>query len=149
MLDALLEAGYRRTLDAVFAIDVMVHVPLQDLVTYAITAALALRPGGKFIFTAADATSERGFTKLVGDIRWTYQDQRDPVGGQPLGAARFQWMSPQLVETVLERLGFTVQIDPGLHRDLWVVATLADSSRGDRFEAALRSTRARTLVHRP
>src|SRR5262249_197583 len=49
MLADLSERGWSRTVDAVFSIDAMVHVDLQYLIVYLITAALVLKPGGKVI----------------------------------------------------------------------------------------------------
>jgi hypothetical protein len=145
MLDDLASAGLLRNVDAFFSIDAMVHVELQYLVVYLIVSALALREGGQLLLTLANPTSEKGFDKLLRDIRWTYPEQRAPGPG-----ARFAWVSPDLVKFLLSQLGFDVAMCPRSpdRRDTWLVATLRDVVRADEFEARLRSTAPRTYLHR-
>jgi hypothetical protein len=134
MLDDLGGAGLLREVDAVFSIDAMVHVDLQYLVVYFIVAALALREGGKLILTLSNAVSDEGFDKLLHDIAWTYPQQADPCG-----SGKFEWLSPDLVRSVLSRLGFDVWMPSGEGRDIWLIATLVDVSRAEELEARLRS----------
>jgi predicted O-methyltransferase YrrM len=105
-------------LDVLFSIDAMVHVDLQYLMAYWISASALLRPGGKMIMTVADATRDGGFAKLVKDVPRLFALQ-----GQQ--SDKFEWLSPQLVESVLGRLGFTVEaVEPkAVRRDYWFVAT--------------------------
>lgn len=134
MLDDLASADLLRKVDAVFSIDAMVHVDLQYLVVYLIVSALCLREGGKLILTLSNATSEEGFEKLLHDIAWTYPQQADPYG-----SGKFEWLSPDLVRSVLSRLGFDVWMPSGEGRDVWLIATLVDLSRARELEGRLRS----------
>jgi len=132
MLVDLRAAGWRGVVDAVYSIDAMVHVDLQYLVAYVLTAGLVLKPGGKLILTLADATSELGFAKLLEDIRWHY-----PLQGRP--SAKFEWLSPDLVRSVLQRLGFAIEllVNPG--RDLYLIASLSDPTAAAALEDHLRA----------
>jgi SAM-dependent methyltransferase len=135
MLDTMTAAGLRRRLDAMFSIDAMVHVDLQYLVVYFMTAALLLRPGGKLIVTLSNVTSDEGFLKLLNDVSWTYGQQADPHG-----SGKFEWLSPDIVELVLGRLGFSVDLPAGEGRDTWLTATLVDTSLENELERLLRAT---------
>ncbi len=111
-------AGIRpRTLDVMFSIDAMVHVDLQYLAAYWLSAAKLLRPGGKIIMSVADATREKGHNRLVQDTPSLF-----PLQGQQ--TAKFEWLCQELVQSVLGRLGFDV-IDamPDSDRDFFFVAT--------------------------
>lgn len=121
--------GWRRDVDAFFSIDAMVHVNLQYLIVYLITAALSLKPQGKLILTLADATTELGFLKLLKDIAWSFRTQDGSLGA----GQQFAWLSPDLIEMTLERLGFTVQVLNNDHRDLWIVSSLTDPSRAEQI----------------
>jgi SAM-dependent methyltransferase len=136
MLDDLEQAGLRRRIDAMYTIDAMVHVDLQYLVVYFITAGLVLRPEGKLILTLSNAVSREGFEKLVGDISWTYTQQASPSG-----SGKFEWLSPEITRYVLEQIGFDVQFLGSQGRDSWVIATLRDLDRAQQFE--------NYLVHKP
>ncbi|MGH8542407.1 MAG: hypothetical protein ACREX3_01915 [Gammaproteobacteria bacterium] len=108
----------------------MVHVDLQYLIVYLITAALTLRPGGKLILTLADATCDRGFRKLLTDIQRTWITQN-----RPLGRGKFEWMSSDMVRLILPRLGFEVDLlDTLRRRDMRVIASLIDPQRADALE---------------
>jgi SAM-dependent methyltransferase len=130
MLVDLQAAGWRGVVDGFYSIDAMVHVDLQCVIAYMLTAGLVLRPGGKLILTLADATSELGFAKLVDDIRWHF-----PLQGQP--SAKFEWMSPDLVRSVLHRLGFTIDLLENTGRDLYLVASLSDPDASSALEGNL------------
>jgi SAM-dependent methyltransferase len=127
----------RGTLDAVYSIDAMVHVDMQHLVAYLLTAALCLRRGGALVLTLADPTTPRGFRKLLADAGRAY--------AAPGTFARFEWVSADLVAGVLARLGFrAVRCDtparPGREpRDLFVVATLDDGAAAAPLERYLRT----------
>lgn len=55
---------------------------------------------------------------------------------QPGG--KFEFMSHDLIRSVLERIGFSVQFIPELReRDAYVVATLSDLSHANLLERAL------------
>jgi SAM-dependent methyltransferase len=124
--------GLVRKLDGFFSIDAMVHVDLQYLIAYLITAALTLKPGGHLILTLADATTDDGFAHLVNFLPRLY-----PRQGRP--SAKFEFLGPDIVESLLPRLGFRIvfneRIAPG--RDLFIVAELADVALADSFRSAL------------
>ena len=51
---------------------------------------------------------------------------------------KFEWMSPDLIRSVLERIGFTVQFIPELSdRDAYFVASLSDLSHANALGPAL------------
>ncbi len=116
----------RGTVDAVISLDTLLHLDSQYQFAWFCNAALILRPGGFLVFNVADATSPKGFAKLVSDIRTYF-----PYQGQ--ACTRFEWQSPQLVRGLLEALGFDIvecsHWDPATGapdgRDLFVVAKLA------------------------
>lgn len=129
MLRTIEQNGWSGSADAVYSIDAMVHVDLQYLVSYLLTAGLVLKPGGALVMTFADACTDSGFKKLIGEIRAQFPRQADR---RP--SAKFEWLGPEVVRVVLERLGFTVRL---LYerRDLEIVATLTYPERS----AALRT----------
>jgi hypothetical protein len=124
MLTDLTGCGWRRTVDAFYSIGAMVHVDLQYLIVYLVTAGMTLKRGGKLILTLADASGETGFQKLLNDIRWYYpaQDKPNP---------KYEWLSPDLVQSILPRLGFETNLLSNKQRDLYVVATLARPELAD------------------
>lgn len=130
--------GLRRRLDAVFSIDAMVHVDLQFLIAYLVTASLCLRRGGHLILTLADPTTARGFEKLLRDMRAMYLPGTRK-------APQFQWVSGDIVRHVLGALGFAVvrcdapAPESSTPRDLFVVGRLDDPARADGFERYLAS----------
>jgi len=112
-------AGYGPgTFDVVYSIDAMVHVDLQFLTAYWLSAVELLRPGGKVIMTVADATRDFGFETLLEHVPIYFKHQ----GRQ---TTKFEWLCPYLVEYVLGRLGFEVQEvkAPSSKRDYCFVAT--------------------------
>lgn len=109
--------GWGGSVDLLFSIDAMVHVDLQYLIAYWLCAARVMRPGGRMIMSVADATSPHGFEKLMADVP-TYFAAQGKV------TSKFEWLSPSLVETVLNKIGFDVRFFPKLAgRDCWFVAT--------------------------
>ena len=135
MLDELKRRRLVRKIDALYSIDAMVHVDLQYLMAYFLTAALCLSNEGRLIMTLPNAVSEVGFDSLVQDTQIYY-----PLQGEP--SAKFEWLCPEIVRQVLERLGFSVQfLSPftGIEqdRDLFLVATLVDIERAQRFRKSL------------
>ena len=126
MLSDLSAFGWGRKVDAFYSIDAMVHVDLQYLIVYLITAGLMLKPQGKLILTLADATSELGFEKLVRDITWTFKDQGRPSG-------KFEWLSPELVLSLMHHLGFEVGYLKNRPRDLHLIATLVDPAAAEKL----------------
>lgn len=107
-------ADWRGEIDAFYSIDAMVHVDLQDLIAYLLTAALTLRQGGRLILTLADGTTPQGFKKLLRDIRTFYRES----------GAKFEWLGPDLIRATLLRLGFEADLMREAGHDLFVVATL-------------------------
>jgi SAM-dependent methyltransferase len=139
ILDFLDDRRLTGRLDAFYSIDAMVHVTLQHLITYLLTAAVSLRKGGMFLLTLPNATSEKGFATLLSDARRCYSQQSDP------NVPRFEWLCPDLVTGVFERLGFKTQFvlpfggSMSEYRDLHVAATLTDLSQIHRFRDAIAS----------
>jgi SAM-dependent methyltransferase len=139
ILDFLDHRGLTGRLDAFYSIDAMVHVTLQHLITYLLTAAVTLRKGGMLLLTLPNATSDKGFATLLDDARRCYSQQRDP------NIPRFEWLSPESVSDVLAKLGFKVQFMLPFggsmleYRDLHVAATLTDLSQVQRFRDAIAS----------
>jgi SAM-dependent methyltransferase len=136
ILDHLRSQGLIRQLDAFYSIDAMVHVDLQYLMAYFLSAALSLKENGHLIMTLANAISSGGFKSLVAGAKTFY-----PLQGKPSG--KFEWLSPEMVIGILTRLGFSVQfVSPypqGIEvlRDLHLVATLSDVAKADSFVDAL------------
>jgi SAM-dependent methyltransferase len=128
MLSNLNHCGWQRNTDAFYSIDAMVHVDLQYLIVYLITAALTLKPGGKLILTLADATRDPGFMKLLKDILWTYPAQRSPSG-----SGKFEWLSPDIVQSILPRLGFRLDFFSDRQRDMRLIASLNEPQAADRL----------------
>ena len=122
--------GWKGSLDAVYSIDAMVHVDLQYLVAYLITAAVCLRPGGKLILTLANCCSEIGFQKLVKDIKVQFLR----IGKY---SSKFEWMSPDQVSSVLTRLGFEIDILRTAGRDIVLAATLQKPTTDPMFVDAI------------
>jgi SAM-dependent methyltransferase len=135
MLNELKRRQLVRKIDALYSIDAMVHVDFQYLMAYFLTAALCLSNGGRLIMTLPNAVSEYGFEILVEKTKMYY-----PLQGEP--SAKFEWLCPEMVQQVLERLGFSVQfLSPfsgiEVDRDLYVIATLVDVERAERFRESL------------
>lgn len=125
--------GWRGELDAFFSIDAMVHVDLQYLIVYLITAAVALRPGGRLLLTLANVNNEKGFRQLL-EGATAYWHTQLPNSETP---GKFEWMSPDMVRYVLDQLGFELELltsDDDL-RDLFVLASLADPERASALES--------------
>lgn len=131
-------AGLVRKVDAMFSIDAMVHVDLQYLVTYWISAALLLKPGGRILMTLADPTTPAGLQKITRDIRKFYKFQGRIC-------PKFEYLSSEIVRHALESLGFAIELlEPWSYhqgkpaRDLYLIARLDDPARADSFRDALR-----------
>lgn len=104
-------------LDVLYSIDAMVHVDLQHLAAYWLSAKDLLRPGGHLIMTVADATREQGFNKLIDDVPRLF-----PLQGEQTD--KFEWLCPELVNSVLGRLGFEIEdAIPEAKRDYYFIAT--------------------------
>lgn len=130
MLADLDAAGWRRTVDGFYSMDAMVHVDLQYLIAYLLTAALTLKPGGKLILSLADVTTGEGFQKLLDDLLPLYAYQ-----GQP--SPKMEWVCPEMLGSLLPRLGFQADQLYQAPRDLYVVATLANPAAADALERFL------------
>jgi len=119
--------------------DAMVHVTLQHLITYLLTAAVCFRKDGMVLLTIPNATSEKGFATLLADAKRCYSEQSDPT------KPRFEWLCPLLVTDVFARLGFETQFvlpfggSMSESRDLHIAATLTDLSQVQRFRNAIAS----------
>jgi cyclopropane fatty-acyl-phospholipid synthase-like methyltransferase len=124
------QLGWVRQCDALFSIDAMVHVDLQFLAAYFVTAAVVLKQGGKLVLTLADAASKGGQQKLLEDLKVYY-----PMQGSP--SLKFEFISVDIVRRLLDRLGFGVQHfewdaeQPDKNRDLWMIAELTNLSAAE------------------
>lgn len=123
MLRDLSHRGAAGKVDAFYAFDAMVHVDLQALMAYFITAVHALKPGGFIVMDVADSTSDLGFSKLLNDVKHYY-----PFHGAP--CAKFMFTSPAIIEDILVKLGFTVEFIPDERGHCLFVARLADREAG-------------------
>ena len=121
MLSGIEAAGWRGQIDSFVSIDAMVHVDLQYLAAYFVTAAICLRPGGKLVMTLADATTAKGQAKLFQDIKLYYPKQGT-------NSLKFEFLSPDLVRATLEALGFRIELlehdapPPQPSRDIFLIA---------------------------
>ena len=104
MLTDLEACGWRRKVDAVFSIDAMVHVNLQYLTAYLVTAAVTLRAGGKLILTLANVVRPGRLRRSF----WATSRHYFPLQDQPNSS--FAWVSPQIVRFVLGNLGFEIDL---------------------------------------
>ena len=126
--------GWRGSVDAVFSIDTMVHLPFTDVASYMLAATEVLCPDGLLILTFANGCSEPGMEKMVRDLRSAVQSGGDPRTGC------FHWVSPELVRTAATFMGYAVElcdVDPYHLRDGHLVARFTDPERA-RKAAALR-----------
>ena len=71
--------------------------------------------------SVANARSDKGFMKLLFDAPGVYS-QCGQAGGH------FMWISPEIVEGVLSRVGFSVTFHECNGRDAWFSAKLVDPS---------------------
>lgn len=109
--------------DAVYAFDAMVHVDLQALVVYFISAVFALKDDGVLVMDVANAESELGFRKLLMDAKTYY-----PSHGAP--CSKFMFSSPSLIGGVLGKLGFDVEFLTDLRGHALFAARLTDRAKG-------------------
>jgi len=129
-LSTIMQENLLGKIDGIYSFDAMVHVDLHTLFVYWISATKILRPGGLLSMSVADACNKNGFMKLIHDAPGVYA-QRGNAGGQ------FMWISQEIVESILSRLGFVVVFSKGNGRDLFFSATLDDPNRGaEWFEKA-------------
>jgi SAM-dependent methyltransferase len=119
--DAFTQLGWP-LLDAVYSIDAMVHVDLQYLISYFVSASRILKPGGKLIMTLADCTSPTGFEKLIRDTRQFFK-----IAGQQ--CPKFEWLCPEAVNFIMAQLGFKVVFLQSPGRDQWLVAELVEPNK--------------------
>jgi len=120
------EAGWEGDVDAVFAIDTLVHLTVTQVAALLLSATSVLAPGGKFVGTFADATSEAGVRKLVADLDRVVRGGGDPATGC------FHWSSPEIVRSLARHLGYEVvlcDLDPEHRRDGHFVLRFADAER--------------------
>jgi len=110
--------------DCLYSFDAMVHVDLQHLVSYFITAAKVLKIGGYIIMDVANAASEKGKDKLYRDVKSYYRF---------FGAActKFQFISPDIVEIILKDLGFEISHYPDPRGHALFSAKLTTKSKVD------------------
>jgi SAM-dependent methyltransferase len=116
------ELGWLGQVDAVFSIDTLVHLTTTQIAALLRSAVRALRPGGVFVGTFADATSQPGLGKLLADV-----DRVVRAGGDPATGC-FHWTSPEILRGLAERCGYEVVLcdrDPRHGRDGHFVFRLA------------------------
>jgi SAM-dependent methyltransferase len=95
-----LEQDHARQIDLFFAVDVFLMIDFQSVFIYLLSAALLLRPQGRFAATFADADSRSGWDRLVRDSA-----RHSAFSDAP--STRFHWISRSTVERSLAALGFT------------------------------------------
>lgn len=123
MLTVLRDDDVAGRVDAFYSFDAMVHVDLQSLVTYFITATIALRDGGLIVMDVANIDSEPGFQKLLRDVKYYYASHGAPC-------PKFMFLTPPIIERVLGRLGFTVEFLDDQRGHCMFVARLTDREQG-------------------
>lgn len=128
LLSDLTACGWRRKVDAVYSIDAMVHVDLQYMIAYLITAAAVLREGGKLVLTLASPTTDGGFQLLLEGIHHFWNAQ-----GSSRGSGKMEWVSAAIMESLLRRLGFQIDLldQPDEWPILQLVASLEDPQAGE------------------
>lgn len=128
LLDSVEGNAWLGKVDAFYSIDAMVHVDIQHLIVYLMTASVCLKPGGKLILTLADCTSNLGFEKMLREASNCFERQG-------MHSGKFEYISPEIVESILPRIGFDISFmnsrEHSNRRDISVVA----QRRGD-FDAA-------------
>jgi hypothetical protein len=131
MLEDLSE--WKREVDGFYSVDAMVHVELQYLMAYLITAAAILRPGGKLIRTLASATTDGGFNRLVGDVERYWRPEVH-------GTGRLEWVSGCMMDLLLPRLGFQIDHlhEPARGFYVLLVASLTRPEVGDELATRTR-----------
>ena len=126
------ELGWTGRVDAVFSIDTLVHLTATQITALLLSATRALRLGGVFVGTFADATSARGQAKLLADL-----DRVLRAGGDPATGC-FHWSAPAVLRALAGRLGYEVTLcglDPHHERDGHFVFTFADPAAAAAAEA--------------
>ncbi len=118
------EAGWTRSVDALFSIDAMVHVDLNCLASYFLAASEVLREGGWLVMTLADVSSDAGFEKLISELNYTFT-----TAGQ--SNRQFEWLHPELIRNLVTRFGFSIVKCETRWRDLELVARLDDTALAD------------------
>lgn len=106
IFDTIKKMGLVGKIDCFYSMDAMVHVDLQHLISYWLSAALVLKDRGKLIMDVANYKTEKGFAKMMRDIKNYYRFH---------GAActKFQFMSEDVVGSILPKIGFL----PKFHKD--------------------------------
>jgi len=104
-------------LDAVYSLDAMVHVDLQHLMSYLISASRSLKQDGYLMMILADCTTPQGFKKLLVETPRWFLAQNKPT-------PKFEWLCPEAVRYVIRHLGFEVVKLESDIRDLFLVARL-------------------------
>ncbi|MCA8944120.1 MAG: class I SAM-dependent methyltransferase [Planctomycetes bacterium] len=115
--------GWLGSVDAVYSIDSLVHVPFTFFASYLLQATEILKPGGRFIATFAHGLTDAGQRKLIADVGRVVR-----AGGRPETGC-FHWIAPELLERTAATIGFRVEIcdaDPLHGRDGHFVATFED-----------------------
>ncbi len=148
MVLALERLGMAGSLDGFFSMDAMVHVDLQYLISYFLTAAVTLREGGHLIMTLADASTQTGFDFLIARTATFYPRKHDPLG-------KFEWVSRDIARSIVERLGFEIvrcdspPDDNG--RDVQLIAKMVDreAARAASWALARETAEQRRRVSQP
>jgi len=87
--------------DLFFAVDVFLMMDFQATLTYLISAANLLRPGGRFAATLGDADSQSGWERMIRDTGRHSAFSLAPD-------TRFHWLSGTFIDQVFSRLGFRI-----------------------------------------
>ncbi len=131
--DVVGDAGWTRKLDAMVSIDAMVHVDLNNLAAYFLAASELLRYEGKLVMTLADVSSDAGFEKLLRDLTYTYT-----TAGQ--ANCQFEWLHPTLLQDLLPRFGFKIELCKTEWRDIQLIASLVDLDKGEKLQKLAHAT---------
>ena len=84
------------------------------------TAADSLKVGGRLVMTLSNVCSDGGFKKLIRDTKTIFNRMNTHT-------AKFEWMSPDQVRSLLPRLGFRIDVLDTSGRDILLVATLVEA----------------------
>lgn len=117
MLRNIMKQGWRGKVDCICSFDALVHVDIQYMIAYLLTAMETLKIDGILAMTLADVTTDGGFAHLLSDLPHVF-----PFEGR--ACMQFRWMSPETIRSILERLGFEVSFMEPIGSDMEVVARL-------------------------
>lgn len=119
MYEVIETAGLQGRIDCLFSYDAMVHVELHTVLIYIATAAAVLKPGGLLSMSVADGANPLAFQKMLCNAPSVFR-----LGGQ--AGPHFQFMSHDILEYMLPRMGFAFDLHDCNGRDIFFSARLED-----------------------